>query len=61
MERTQDSFESRLLDGKTLDAANDPMIADARPHKGWDPFDVWRTRVRSKSLRLPRDGKDLKG
>jgi hypothetical protein len=50
-----------LLDGKTLDAANDPVNDDARPHTGWDPFEIWRTRVRSMRLKHPRDGKDKKG
>lgn len=58
MERAPDGFETRLLDGKTLDAANDPVIAGTRPHKGWDPFEIWRTRVRSMRLLAPRDGKD---
>ncbi len=62
MERAQDGFETtRLLDGKALDAANDPVIAGARPHQGWDPFEIWRTRVRSMRLLVPRDGKDAKG
>lgn len=61
MERAQDGFETtRLLDGKTLDAANDPVIAGTRPHKGWDPFEIWRTRVRSMRRPAPRDGKDAK-
>lgn len=47
-----------MLDGKTLDAANDPVIAGTRPHKGWDPFEIWRTRVRSMRRLAPRDGKD---
>jgi hypothetical protein len=58
MERAQDGFETRLLDGKTLDAANDPVIAGAHPHRGWDPFEIWRTRVRSMRLKHPREGKD---
>jgi hypothetical protein len=59
MDRAQDGFETtRLLDGKTLDAANDPEITGARPHKGWDPFEIWRTRVRSMRRLPPREGKD---
>ncbi len=46
-----------MLDGRTLDAANDAVIADARPHSGWDPFEIWRTRVRESQFGLPRDGK----
>ncbi len=58
MERAQDGFETRLLEGKPLDAANDPVIAGPRPASGWDPFEIWRTRVRGLRLRLPREGKD---
>lgn len=58
MERTQDGFETRLLEGKALDAANDPLIAGARPAKGWDPFEIWRTRVRSLRRHVPMEGKD---
>ena len=58
MERAPDSFETRLLDGKPLDAANDPVIAGARPATGWDPFEIWRTRVRGLRFHLPREGKD---
>jgi len=60
MERAQDGFETRRLDGDTLDAANDPVIAGARAHKGWDPFEIWRTRVRSMRRQAPRDGKSVK-
>lgn len=58
MERAPDGFEKRLLDGKPLDAANDPVIAGARPAAGWDPFEIWRTRIRSLRRHLPREGKE---
>ena len=58
MERAPDGFETRLLDGKSLNAANDPVIAGARPATGWDPFEIWRTRVRGLRRHLPREGKD---
>ena len=58
MERAPDGFEKRLLDRKSLDAANDPVIAGARPVSGWDPFEIWRTRIRSLRRQLPREGKD---
>lgn len=58
MERLPEGFETRLLDGKPLDAANDPVIAGARPATGWDPFEIWRTRVRGLRRLLPREGKD---
>ena len=58
MERAQDGIELRLLDGKSLDAANDPVIDGAQPSSGWDPFEIWRTRVRGEKLGLPNEGKD---
>ena len=61
MERAQDGIELKLLDGKVLDAANDPVIDGARPVAGWDPFEIWRTRVRDQQLNLPTEGKDSKG
>lgn len=60
MARTRDSFETRVLEGKTLDAANDPVIAGTRPLRGWDPFEIWRTRVRSMRRKLPREGKETR-
>ncbi len=61
MERAEDGLETRLLEGKSLDAANDPVIAGQRPSSGWDPFEIWRTRVKAMRLRLPREGKDTPG
>lgn len=61
MERAQDGIEMRLLDGKSLVAANDPVIHGTKPASGWDPFEVWRTRVRATEPLLPRDGKDTIG
>jgi hypothetical protein len=58
MERTPEGFETHLLEEKPLDAANDPVIAGARPATGWDPFEIWRTRVRRLRRQLPREGKD---
>jgi hypothetical protein len=58
MERAQDGIELRLLEGKPLDAANDPVIDGAQPATGWDPFEVWRTRVRGQQLGMPTEGKD---
>jgi len=58
MERAQDGIELRLLDGKSLDAANDPVIDGRAPPSGWDPFEIWRTRVRGQALGHPTEGKD---
>lgn len=61
MPKAQDGFETRRLESHSLDAANDPVIADGRRTSGWDPFEIWRTRVRAIRLRLPREGKGDKG
>lgn len=61
MERASDGIELKLLDGKALDAANDPVIDGARPAAGWDPFEIWRTRVRDQQLDAPAEGPDPKG
>jgi hypothetical protein len=58
MERASDGFEMHLPGGEPLAAANDPVIAGARPATGWDPVEIWRTRVRGSRLNLPREGKD---
>lgn len=58
MEQAPDGMETHLLSGAALDAANDPVIADPHPATGWDPFEVWRTRVRGLTLRTPGEGKD---
>lgn len=60
MARAQDGFETIRLEGKTLDAANDPTIGGSRPRKGWDPFEIWRTRVREGRRQHPREGKDAR-
>ncbi len=61
MKSAEDGVETRLLEGKALDAANDPVIAGARPASGWDPFEIWRTRVRGMVLGTPAEGKDPNG
>jgi len=58
MKRAQDGIESRLLEGKSLDAANDPVMGGAHRAAGWDPFEIWRTRIRALTLDLPTEGKD---
>lgn len=60
MAQAKDNFETRVLEGKALDAANDPMIVGARRPRGWDPFEIWRTRVRSMRRKLPREGKETR-
>ncbi len=58
MEKIQDGFETRMPEGTSLNAANDPVIAGAGPTSAWDPFEIWRTRVRPKFTRIPREGKE---
>jgi hypothetical protein len=60
MERAQDGIELRLLEGRPLAAANDRVIDGAQP-TGWDPFEVWRARVRATQTPYPKDGKDSIG
>ena len=31
---------------RSVDAANEPVMEGAGPPAAWDPFEVWRTRVR---------------
>lgn len=57
MERSPSGVETHLLDEKAVDAANDPVMAGSRPATGWDPFEIWRTRIRRRRLRYPREGK----
>lgn len=60
VERTHEYYmESRLLDAKALMAANEPVIEGSRPQKGWDPFEIWRTRVREMRRALPKRGEDI--
>lgn len=61
MERTHKDIELRLRNVKTLKAANDPVIEGTRPRKGWDPFEIWHTRVRAMRRTPPMEGKDIKG
>lgn len=52
-------MKTRLPEKKSLEAANDPVISLTRPvtTTGWDPFEIWRTRIRGLRLRHPREGK----
>lgn len=57
MERSPNGVETHLRDDQALDAVNDPVITGSRPATGWDPFEIWRTRVRGRRLQHPREGK----
>lgn len=37
------------------DAANEPVIEGSGPPAAWDPFEVWRTRVRDVQHKRSKD------
>jgi len=58
MNKTPVGFETRLLSGTSLDAADDAVIAVTPPAPGRDPREIRRTQVRGLRWHLPREGKD---
>jgi hypothetical protein len=45
--KTSLEVESLLVNPRPLSAAaNDEFVLPVKPSSGWDPFEVWRTRVR---------------
>ena len=45
--KTSLEVESLLADPRPLSAAaNDEFVNDLQPTSGWDPYEVWRTRVK---------------
>lgn len=45
--KTSWEVESLLVSPRPLSAAaNDEFVVPVKPSSGWDPFEVWRTRVR---------------
>jgi hypothetical protein len=56
MERARDGFDASALQDDSLAAANDALIVECGPATGWDPFEVWRTRVRDAREPRPRRG-----
>ena len=58
MERAKDGLDEQSLRGDALKAANDPLIADGGRKSGWDPFEIWRTRVRNTRLQRPTEGEE---
>jgi hypothetical protein len=52
--KTSLEVESLLVSPRPLSAANDEFDLPAKPASGWDPFEVWRTRVRA----TPEDSKN---
>ena len=46
--KTSWEVESLLVSPRPLSAAaNDEFDLSAKPASGWDPFEVWRTRVKA--------------
>ncbi len=46
--KTSLEVESLLANPRPLSsAANEEFVAVAQPATGWDPFEVWRTRVKA--------------
>jgi hypothetical protein len=46
--KTSLEVESLLVSPRPLSAAaNDEFVLAAKPASGWDPFEVWRTRVKA--------------
>jgi len=56
MERTKDALAAFLKRGKLQEAANDAVIDKPSPAHGWDPFEIWRTRVRDAREQDSADG-----
>ena len=44
--KTSLEVESLLVTPRPLSAANDEFVLPVKPTSGWDPFEVWRTRVK---------------
>jgi hypothetical protein len=46
--KTSLEVESLLVNPRPLStAANDEFVLPVKPVSGWDPFEVWRTRVKA--------------
>ena len=61
MERAPEGLEALLTPSKLLEAANDAVINGSGPAPGWDPFEIWRTRVRDAREQRPTDGDEIQG
>ena len=46
---------------RSSDAANEPVMEGAGPPAAWDPFEVWRTRVRDVQQERTRGRTPKKG
>ena len=56
MERPHKGLEAVLTQGKLLEAAYDAAISNPGPAPGWDPFEIWRSRVSDAREQRPTDG-----
>jgi hypothetical protein len=61
MGRAPISIDALLTHGNAHEAANDAAIDESGPAPGWDPFEVWRTRVKDARERDPTDGGENPG
>lgn len=57
MERAQDGLEKAFGVTDAAAAANDDIVDGAGPAPAWDPYEVWRTRVKDvRDQRPPTTG-----
>ena len=61
MERAHEGLEAVLTQRELLEAANDAAISNPGPAPGWDPFEIWRTRVSDAREQRPTDGDEIQG
>ncbi len=61
MERAKDALVALLGRSKLQDAANNAVINRTNPAPGWDPFEIWRTRVRDAREQDSTDGDKTTG
>jgi len=62
MKRVKGDVSSDVSQGvRPADAANEPVMEGAGPPAAWDPFEVWRTRVRDVQQERTRDRPTKKG
>lgn len=61
MERAPDGVDALSTHGDSPEAANDSLINGSGPAPGWDPFEIWRTRVRDAREQRPTDGDETPG
>jgi hypothetical protein len=59
--RAPDALAALLTHEISQEAANDAVISGSGPAPGWDPFEIWRTRVRDARKQRPMDGDAILG